>query len=105
MKKIVKVGSHIKEKNKDPYLKELYELEVEKANIAKLIIKHRLDNNMNQSQLAVKVGVTQQQISKIENGDFSSIITIAKVLLRIGYFLEIRPIKLSKSRAARLQTV
>ncbi len=102
MKKRIKVDDHIKQKNKDLYLKELYEIEIEKANIAKLIIGYRLEHEENQSQLARRVGVTQQQISKIENGEFSSIITIAKVLLRIGYFLEIKPVKLPKQIASRL---
>jgi len=103
MKKRMRVDDHIKERNKDPYLMELHKLEVEKANIAKLIIQYRIDHGIHQGQLAERVGVTQQQISKIENGEFSSMMTIAKVLLKIGYFLEIRPVKLPKNVAAQLQ--
>ena len=99
----MKVSTHLKKKNRDYYLKELHELEVEKAKIAKLIIKHRIEKKLTQGQLAKKMGVSQQQISKIENGMFSSITTLAKVLLALGYFLDIRPVKLPRRIASRIQ--
>lgn len=103
MKKKVKVDTHINKKNKDYYLKELHELEVEKAKIASLIIKYRIEKKLTQGRLAKRIGVTQQQISKIENGEFSSIITVAKALLALGYSLVIKPIKLPENVASRLQ--
>jgi DNA-binding XRE family transcriptional regulator len=72
---IERVDEHLKEKLKDPYFKELYELEEQKLGIVKRIIDYRVKNNLTQGQLARKARVTQQHISKIENGDFSSIIT------------------------------
>lgn len=83
--------------------KHLYELEVTKARIAKLIIKYRIEKKLNQTELAKRVGVSQQQISKIENGEFSSIMTVAKVLLALGYFLDMKPVKLRRKVASRLQ--
>jgi hypothetical protein len=53
-------------------------------------------NGLNQKQLAERVGVTQQYISKIENGEFSSVATLEKVLLFIGYTVKMQAIPLSQ---------
>ena len=76
---------HLKEELKDAYFRELYELDSVKTEIAKKIVEHRIKHNLNQSQLAKMVRVSQQQISYIEEGDFSNFQTIQKVLLAIGY--------------------
>lgn len=95
MNNIERVDEHLKEKLKDPYFKELYELEEQKLDIVKRIINYRVKNNLAQGQLAKKAGVTQQHISKIENGDFSNIITLEKILLFIGYTVKIQAVPLS----------
>jgi len=88
--KIERVDEHLKEKLKDPYFRELYELEEQKLRIVKNIINYRIKNDLTQTDLAKKIGVTQQHISKIENGEFSSIATLEKVLLFIGYTVKIQ---------------
>lgn len=95
--KPAKVDEHLKEKLKDPYFKELYELEEQKLKIVKRIIDYRIKNNVSQKQLAERVGVTQQHISKIENGEFSSISTLEKVLLFIGYTVKMRAMPISEN--------
>jgi len=82
---LTNVKEHLKEELKDPYFRELYELDSVKTEIAKKIIEHRIKHNLNQTQLAKMVKVSQQQISCIEEGDFSNFQTIQKVLLAIGY--------------------
>jgi transcriptional regulator with XRE-family HTH domain len=89
------VNEHLQEKLKNPYFKELYELEQQKNNIVKKIIDYRIKNKLTQEQLADYVGVSQQHISKIENGEFSSVTTLEKVLLRIGLTVQIRVVELS----------
>lgn len=84
------VSEHFREKSRDPRFRELLELEEEKAKVVSLIIKYRADHHLNQEQLARKVGVTQQYISKIEEGDFSNLSTIQKILLALGYRVSIR---------------
>lgn len=94
--RLKKVDEHLEEKLKNPYFKELYELEEQKLKIVKRIMEHRLKNGLNQKQLAERVGVTQQYISKIENGEFSSVATLEKVLLFIGYTVKMQAIPLSQ---------
>ena len=99
------VDKHLKEKLKDPYFKELYELEEQKLGIVKRIVDYRVKHDLNQKQLAQRVGVTQQHISKIESGDFVSVMTLEKVLLAIGYTVQMRVVQLNPSLADRIRRV
>ena len=85
MKTHQNVKDHLKEELKDPYFRELYELDSVKTEIAKKVIDYRIKHHLAQSQLARLVKVSQQQISYIEEGDFSNFQTIQKVLLAMGY--------------------
>jgi len=95
MNKIRRVDEHLKEQLKDPYFKELYELESQKLDIVKRIIDYRITHKLAQAGLAKKAGVTQQYISKIESGDFSNILTLEEILLFIGYTVRIQAVPLS----------
>ncbi len=97
------VKDHLKELLKDPYFKELYELEEQKLKIVKCIIDYRIKNKLTQKGLARKTGVTQQHISKIEGGEFSNIATLEKVLLSIGYTVKMRAIPLDYDIKSRLE--
>ena len=83
------------DKLKDPYFKELYELEQQKYDIVRKIIDYRIKKKINQSELAKEVGVSQQHISKIENGEFSNIMTLEKVLLHIGMTVRMKVVELN----------
>ena len=100
-----RVSEHLKEKLKDPYFKELYELEEQKLSIVKRIIDYRIKNKISQGELAVRAGVTQQHISKIENGEFSSVTTLEKVLLFIGYTIKIHAVPLSQTVRNRIEKI
>lgn len=93
--RLEKVDDHLKEKLKVPYFKELYGLEEQKLKIVKKIIEYRIKHKLSQKQLARKANVTQQHISKMENGEFSNIITLEKILLFIGYTVKIEAVPLN----------
>lgn len=99
MRKIEKVDEHLQGKLKDPYFREQYELEAQKLEIAKRIVSYRVKKGINQAQLAKAARVTQQHISKIERGEFSSVATLHKILFFIGYTVRIKAIPLSKNTA------
>ena len=98
-----KVDDYLKEELKDPYFKELWELEEQKLKVVKPIIKYRIDHNLTQGQLARQIKVSQQHISNIESGEFSSVATLEKVLLFIGYKVKLEAIPLTKSVKNRLR--
>jgi len=100
--KAERVSEHLREKLKDPYFRELYELEEQKLNIVKRIVAYRIKNKLSQSQLAKRAGITQQHISKIENGEFSNILTLEKVLLFIGFTVKLAVIPLDKRVQERI---
>ena len=91
------VNEHLKEKLKDPYFMEQYELDQQKLKIVKPIIAYRIKHKLNQGELARRAGVTQQHISKIENGEFSSIATLEKILLFIGFTVKLQVAPLAKN--------
>jgi len=99
------VSEHLQEKLKDPYFKELHELEQQKYGIVKKIIDYRIKEGLTQGQLAKKIGVSQQHISKIENGEFSSVSTLEKVLLGIGMTVRFRVIELNTRAKKRIAQV
>ena len=85
-----KVNDYIKERLKrNPDFKARYDLIMEKAVVVKKIIGYRIRHKLSQEQLAEKIGVTQQCISKIEEGKFSNLDTIENVLEHIGYRLKL----------------
>lgn len=85
-----KVDDYIKEKiKKDPAFKEQYDLIKEKAKVVTKIIEYRNKHNLTQSQFAHELGVTQQYVSKIEEGGFSNIDTIEDILHHVGYRLKL----------------
>jgi DNA-binding XRE family transcriptional regulator len=99
--KEISVKEHLQEKLKDPYFKELHELEQQKFAIVRKIIDYRIKHGLSQTDLARQIGVSQQHISKIEGGEFSSVATLERVLLGIGMTVRMEAVKLSHPLRAK----
>jgi DNA-binding XRE family transcriptional regulator len=91
------VEEHLQEKRRSASFRELHELDEEKLKVAKVIIGERIRRRLTQAALARRLGVTQQQVSKIENGEFDNLATIQHVLAMLGYHVRVTAIPLHRA--------
>lgn len=76
---------YLKEKLKDPEFKREYEALQPEYEIAKALIRARMDSGITQKQLSEKTGITQGDISKMENGTYNpSIRTLKRLAAGMG---------------------
>jgi DNA-binding Xre family transcriptional regulator len=71
--------SHLKEKLKNKRFKRMYEEEKELLDISFKILEARREQNLSQAELANRAHITQQQLSRIENGMNFNIKTLLKL--------------------------
>ena len=79
--------AQLKESLKDENFKNLFEEEKELLNVSIRLQKARLKNGLSQKDLAKAAHLTQQQVSKVENGTNCNIMTYLKVSRAIGLHL------------------
>jgi len=86
--------SHLKNKVKDSEFKELYDKEQELLEISIRLLQTRKQLGLSQQQLSRKAHITQQQLSKVENGINCNMETFLKVChaLNMKIDLENQPI-------------
>ncbi len=72
-------NSHLKEKLKNKRFKRMYEEEKELLDISLKILEARREQNLSQAELADRAHITQQQLSRIENGMNFNIKTLLKL--------------------------
>ena len=70
---------HLNSKLKDKKFKEQFDAEKELLSLSLQLLKYREQLGISQKELATKANITQQQLSKIENGINCNIGTFIKV--------------------------
>jgi ribosome-binding protein aMBF1 (putative translation factor) len=75
---------HLNEEMKNVHFKKMYEEEKHLLELGLLIIEAREQKGLTQKELAQKSQVTQQQLSKIENGVNCNMLTFIKVSSALG---------------------
>jgi DNA-binding XRE family transcriptional regulator len=70
---------HLNEKLKDEQFKKLYDEERQLAELSLKILGTREQKGLSQKEVAQKAKVTQQQLSKVENGINCNLTTFLKV--------------------------
>ncbi|MBI4597117.1 MAG: helix-turn-helix transcriptional regulator [Candidatus Omnitrophica bacterium] len=95
-RRLKSVEEHLQEKRRHPSFRELQELDEEKLKVANVIINERVRQKLSQTTLARRLGVTQQQVSKLENGEFDNLATLQKVLSILGYHVRVSAVPLHR---------
>ena len=72
-------GAHLREKLQDEQFKALFDEEKEMLRIGLEIAGARVELGISQTELARRAHVTQQQVSKIENGVNCNVLTLLRV--------------------------
>ncbi|MFA5822033.1 MAG: helix-turn-helix transcriptional regulator [Thermodesulfovibrionales bacterium] len=86
---------HLKEKMKDVRFRKLYDEEKQLAELALKILDTREHLGLSQIEAAKRAKVTQQQLSKIENGVNCNIATFLKVCNALGLKVDLEFHKLA----------
>ncbi len=100
MKKIrlEKIDAHLKEELKSAKFRKAYEIESAKVALAQKIAELRQEEHLKQSDLARRLGVSQQFISQIETAQESNLTldTLIKIAKSLGRGVKISFPKLPK---------
>ena len=87
--------NHLEELRENPEFEEHYQEEVKLLNLSMKIHDAREERGLSQIEVARKAQVTQQQLSKIENGINCNILTFLKVCNALDLNLNIETASLS----------
>ena len=88
--------NHLKRNLKNKDFSELFDEEKELIQVSLEILNVREKSGLTQSEIAKAAHLTQQQVSKVENGVNCNIMTYLKVGHAMGLSLSIHPLKMRK---------
>jgi len=88
---------HLQNKLSDPSFKKEYDEEKKLIELSFKIHAEREKNGLSQAEVAKKAKITQQQLSKIENGDNCNLLTFLKVCQALNLNIDFSK---SKKKAA-----
>lgn len=96
--RLEKVETHLQNELKNEKFRKAYEVERAKVSLAQRIAELREEKHLNQSELARKLGVSQQFISQIETGQENNLTldTILRLARTLG-----RSVKITFPKAPR----
>ncbi|MDR2541862.1 MAG: helix-turn-helix transcriptional regulator [Treponema sp.] len=80
---------HLKQEMENPEFKKAFEEEKRLLKLSYAIVEAREKSGMTQKELAQKSHVTQQQLSKIENGVNCNMLTFIRVSSALGLGLNV----------------
>ena len=85
------IEGYLQEKLKDKKFRKLYEIERVKVSLAQKIAEMREEKNLNQKELARRLGVSQQFISQIETGQGNNLTldTLIRIAESLGHKVRI----------------
>jgi HTH-type transcriptional regulator / antitoxin HipB len=78
------LNKHLKKNLKNEKFRKLYEAESERIELLLKIHSEREKSGMTQAEVAKKANITQQQMSKVENGENCNLSTFIKVCKALG---------------------
>ena len=85
--------SHLKDKLGDGRFRRLYEEEKQLAALSLNLLEAREEKGLSQKEVAQKAKITQQQLSKLENGINCNISTFLKVCHALELKVDLEPAK------------
>ncbi len=86
-------AAHLKEKLQDERFRGVYEKERQLAELSLQLVETRAKLGLSQKEVARLAQVTQQQLSKMENGVACNLTTLLKVCKALGLKLELENTK------------
>lgn len=87
---------HLEEKLKNERFRRLYEEEKQLAELSLRILKTREQLGLSQLEVAKRAKITQQQLSKIENGVNCNLATFLKVCNALGLKVDLETPKIMR---------
>ena len=92
-------ASHLKEKLQDKRFRKMYEEERQLAELSLQLAVARDKSGKSQKEVAQQARVTQQQLSRLENGASCNVTTLLRVCKALGLKLELEVSRELESRS------